>query len=262
MTEPLAGQVGSSPTADAVKGAGVKGFFADNAWAVGAAAIATVVVELGVFAVAKAWQMPSLHVALASLAACVLWVVLATPILAASGRTALGALVRGGIVADASCVTVLVLWACCDEITILAALETYCILAAVTLAAVAVTRLARTPAGRYTWAVLASAVMLAVLAGPFWIGGPIRTAPYAVAENTVAAAVYANPFYAVTACLTESSRFVWHQNAVLYRVSRIGDYGSAPPLLWYPAVLIHLSVAGILAAVAALFGAVRRRHAT
>lgn len=260
MTQPPAQHVQPGPAPGAAEGAGIRRLFADHAWAATAAVIATMAVELGVFAAAMAAGMPRLHAALAALATCVLWVALATPALAASGRTVMGALLRGGIVADASFVSLLVLWACCDEVTIVAALKIYCVLAAVALAGVAVTRLARTPAGRYIWAVLASAVLLAVLAGPFWIGGPIHGAPRATAENLVAAAVYANPFYAATACLTETSRFVWHDQSVMYRITRIGDYTSAPPLRWYPAVLIYLSAAGGLAVLAALAGRVRRRH--
>jgi len=252
LTQPLCQQVEPGSASAAADGGGIRRLFADHGWAAILAAAATLAVEMGVFAAAMAGRMPPLRAALAVLATCVLWVVLATPALAASGRTAMGALLRGGIVADASLVSLLVLWAYCDEVTILAVLKIYCILVALTLTAVASTRLARTPAGRYIWAVLASAVLLGVLAGPFWIGGPIRGATRATAENLVAATVYANPFYAVTACLMETARFVWHQARVMYRITRIGDYASAPPLRWYPAVVIYLSAAVMLAVLAAL----------
>jgi len=244
-------------TPGAGNGWSVRQLLAENGWAVASAAIATIAVEMGVFVAGLAWRMPRLHAALAALAVCVLWTALAAPVLAAFGRTAMAALLRGGIVADASLASLLVLWAACDEMTFPAALKIYCILAAVALAGIAATRLARTPAGRCACAVAASAVLLAALASPFWIGGAIHGQPRATAEGVAAAAVYANPFYAATACLTETARFVWHQAPVMYRITRIGDYAAAPPLLWYPAAIVYLSAAGVLAILAALAGGVR-----
>ena len=244
------------------EGGSVRQFLADSGWAAASAAVATVAVELGVFAAGLAWQMPRIQAALACLAVCVLWTALAAPVLAAFGRTAMAALFRGGIVADASLASLLVLWAACDEMTLPAVLKTYCILTAVALAGVAATRLAGTPAGRCACAVLASAVLLAAMASPFWVGGAIHGQPRATAEGIVAAAVYANPFYAATACLTETARFVWHQQPVMYRITRIGDYAAAPPLLWYPAAIVYLSAAGALAILAAVTGGARRRFAS
>ena len=263
MTQPASGLAGGQPEeARCGDGWSVRQFLTENGWATASAAVATIVVEMGVFAAALTWGMPRIHAALAALAVCVFWTALAAPVLAAFGRTAMGALFRGGIVADASFASLLVLWAACDEVTFLAAMKIYCILAAVALAGVAATRLARTPAGRCACAVAASAVLLAATASPFWIGGAIHSQTRATADGIVAVAVYANPFYAATACLTETARFVWHQATVMYRITRIGDYAAAPPLLWYPAVAIYLSAAGVLALLAALAGGTRRATAT
>ena len=251
MTQPPEGLARSGD------GGSVRQFLAGNGWAAASAAIATVAVEMGVFAAGLAWRMPRIHAALACLAVCVLWTALAAPVLAAFGRTAMAALLRGGIVADASLASLLALWVACDEMTFPAVLKIYCILAAVALAGVAATRLAGTPAGRCACAVAASAVLLAALASPFWVGGAIHGQPRAAAEGIVAAAVYANPFYAATACLTETARFVWHQQPVMYRITRIGDYAAAPPLLWYPAAIVYLSAAGAMAILAAVGRRVR-----
>ncbi len=259
MTQPTEALAGRQPgRAQCGDGGSVRQFLTENGWAATLAVVATIAVEMGVFAAALAWRMPRIHAALACLAVCVLWTALAAPVLAAFGQTAMGALLRGGIVADASLASLLVLWVACDEMTLPAALKIYCILATVALAGVAATRLARTPAGRCTCAVLASAVLLAALASPFWVGGAIHGQPRATAEGVVAVAVFTNPFYAATACLTETARFVWHQAPVMYRITRIGDYAAAPPLLWYPAVVIYLAAAGAMAALAALAGTIRR----
>jgi len=243
-------------------------FLAENGWAAAAAAIATLVVELAV-PLAGAWHRQgglgfllrgeglTSHEALAGVAVCVLWTVLAAPAFAASGRTAMGAIFRGGVVADMGLVCLLVLWGLCPQVTFAAALKIYCVLAAVALAGIAATRLARTPAGRYACAVVATTLLLALLASPFWVGGAIHDRPRPAAEWLVEAAVRTNPFYAATAALTETTRFVWHQATVMYRITRIGDYAAAPPLAWLPTVIIYLVAAAVLGAGAKAAAVVR-----
>ena len=234
-------------------------------------AIVTLVVELAVPAVALVHREPhpwsylfgggGLHAneAFATVAVCVLWMALAVPLLAAFGRGAWDALFRGGIVIDVSAITLLVLWLLCEQVTFAAAVKIYCVLASLGLAGIAATRLARTPAGRCAWATAVAAVTLVLLASPFWIGGVIHNQPHVFSESVVEAAVLANPFYAATAAMGETTRFVWHQATVMYRITRIGDYAAAPPLSWYPAVIIYLVAAAALAVVAAVSGRVRRR---
>lgn len=241
-----------------------------NGWALVGGAAGTVAVQFGVLLAAIAsregnpahlfggGQLTDNEV-LAALAVCVLWAALAAPVLAASGRTAWSAVVRGGIVADASIPVLLVLWALCPNMALLAAAKTYCILVGMVLVGIAATRLARSPAGRFAWAVLASVAMLGVLAGPFWVGGAIHDQPRPVAQAITEAAVEANGFYAVTASVGDAMRFTWHQAGFMYRITRIGDYTAAPPLSWYPAVLIHLAAAVVLGALAALLGRLRGR---
>jgi len=244
-------------------------FLAENGWATAAAAIATLIVELAVPLAGAWWRHGGLgflshdgltsHEALAGVAACVLWTVLAAPALAAPGRTAMGAIFRGGVVADTGLISLLVLWGLCPQVTFPAALKVYCVLAAVALAGIAATRLARTPAGRYACAAAATAVLLALLASPFWVGGAIHDRPRPVAEWLVEAAVRTNPFYAATAALTETTRFVWHQATVMYRITRIGDYAAAPPLAWLPTVIVYLVAAAVLGAGAKAAAVVRGR---
>jgi len=239
----------------------VRQLLSANAWALVGGAVATVVVGLAVPVAAVAFREgnPLAYVfrggqltpneALATLAVCTLWAALAAPALAASGPAAWDALVRGGIVADASVPALLVLWALCPQVTFVAAVKIYCVLAAMVLFGTA---------GRYAAAALASVAMLIVLASPFWVGGAIHNQPRPVVRAVTEAAVLANPFYAVTASVTETMRFTWHQAGLLYRLTRIGDYAAAPPLSWYPAVAVHLAAAAALGAVAAILGRLRR----
>jgi hypothetical protein len=217
-----------------------------------AGALTTVGVQLGLYLLARLAGVPQMQAALATLAATVMWVTLAAPVLGASGADALAGLLRGGCIADASAVTLIVLWLACPEVTFPAAVKIYCVLAAVALSAVAVGRLARSPDRRYALAVTAALVMTVALASPLWIGGALRAAPDRAARGIAAAGVYVNPFYAVTAAIAAEARFVWHQAGVMYRITRIGDYADAPPARWYPCVLIHLAVAILLGAAAHL----------
>lgn len=242
-----------APTAGArVEAKGLRRLVARDGRAVLLAFVATVAAGLGVFTAARLAGAPRLQAALAALAGTVLWVALAAPVLAASGADTLAALLRGGCTADAGAVTLIVLWIACPQVTLLAAVEIYCVLAAMALLAVAASRLARSPAGRFAVALATAAALTVALAGPFWIGGALKAAPHQAANRIAAAAVYLNGFYAVAAATAEESRFVWHQASVLYRITRIGDYAAAPPAHWYPCVLVHVGAAGLLAAAAAL----------
>lgn len=221
------------------------------------AAGVTVAVELGLYLLARIGGVPSRSAVLATLAAGTLWVALAGCVLAASGPDVLGAVLRAGAVVDASAVTLVVLWLSAEEVSFIAAGQIYLVWAAMAMAATAATRLARSDAGRYAVAVAAACVLLAGLASPFWIGGPMQLGDQKAAQKLVAAAVYVNPFYAVCAAISDQARFVWHQSAVMYRITRIGDYAAPPAACWYASVLIHLPAAVVLAGLAAL----RRRIA-
>jgi hypothetical protein len=216
------------------------------------AVVATVTVEVGAYALALAGQASQSQAALGSLAVSVLWVALATPVLAATARGSLGALLRGGAVIDASAVLLTALWLAGPCVTLAGAAKIYCILAAMGLAAVAAVCVARSQAGRFALAVAGSAVLLLAAATPFWIGGALRAAPEDWAARIAAAGVYVNPFYAVTGALAESAHFIWHQSSVLYRITRLGDYAPAPASAWFAPVLLYSAAALILAAAGAL----------
>jgi hypothetical protein len=221
------------------------------------ASAVTVAGELGVYLAAVAAGSGRTHAVFATLAVTVVWVALAAPVLGASGADALGGLLRGGCLADASAVTLLVLYLTCPQVTLAGAAKIYCILAAMALLAVAASRLAGSPAGRYALALAAATAFAITLASPWWLGGAMRASAQETAERIVAAGVYVNPFYAVTAALSDRTRFVWHQAPVMYRITRFGDYAAAPPPVWYASVLIHCVAAAL---VAALAGALHRRR--
>ncbi len=222
-----------------------------DGWPALAAGLATMAVELGVFLGALALGIDRRQSAMASLAAGVVWVILAAPALAAGSNSGLGAVLRGGIVADASAVLLIVLWLATPQVSFLAAVKIYCIYAALALAGSAAVRCARAPAPRFALAAVASIVFITALASPFWAGGALLAAKASgqidsgIVTSTV---VYANPFYCIWSVLADQMPYAWHQAPVIYRITYLGNYPAVPAAPWYAAVIIYMYVAGILAA--------------
>lgn len=225
----------------------LRGLLGRDGWPALAGAAATVVVEVGFFLGAVACGVNGRQAAMASLAAGIVWVALAAPAMAAGASGGLGALVRGGVAADASAVWLIVLWLASPHVSLLAAVKIYCICAAVALSAVAAVRCAIAPAGRFALAAAASIVFMAALASPFWAGGAVLAAQ-AHRHAIVAAAVYANPFYCIWSVLADQMPYAWHQAPVMYRITQFGTYFAVPPVPWYAAAVIYAAAAGLLAA--------------
>ena len=231
--------------------------FARDGWAVLFFALSTIVVELGTFGVALAAGANLLGATMACLAACVVWLALASAVFAASGRDTLGSLVRGGIVADASGVVLLTLWLVCARhaeenapsyVTLLGAVKIYAVLAAMALLSVAAVRVPSREPTRYVAAVIVSVLMAAACAGPFWSGGLLRLVEEPARQQLVRQLVYWNPFYCVLDAVVRQTGVVWHQLPVLYRITRIGDYVAAPPPVWHAAAWRFALLAAILSA--------------
>jgi|GEM_PF-1449410 len=223
-----------------------------DAAALTALAAATLAVELGVCLLAVAMGLPGRSAALAALAACCVWVSLAAPIGAAGGRGAFGALLRAGMVADATAVTLLVLWLAVEELSFSAVAGVYLTLAAVALAGAAAARIGRCRAGRYAFAMGLAVLLMAALASPFWCGGLLAALEGEARTAAAHAVVYANPFFSVSSAVAADLDFVWHQSGILYDITRLGDYAAAPPLPWYTATLVYGVLALVLGIVAAI----------
>jgi hypothetical protein len=222
---------------------------AKNGLAVGLAAGATVAVELGVLAAARWAGVPPNRATVATLAAATLWVALVAAPLAAGADTALGALFRGGVVADASLPALIVL-AVGQYIGAVGMIAAYVVLAAVTLAAIAAVRVARTTWGRHAAAGAASIVLAVLLASPLWVGGLLHATDGALRGRIAYAAIAVNPFYAITSATAGSTGFVWHQAPLMYSLTPLGDTAAAPPVPWYVSAVVYACVAGMLGGVA------------
>ncbi len=198
---------------------------------------ATIAVVLGTYGIGLAGGAGPRGATLGALAAACVWIALTAGVFAARGDDWLGALLRGGITADASGVALLVLWLSSPSLTLLSAAKIYCTLLAMALLGVAAARVPRTSPSRYVAALLVAFVMTALLATPFWTGGLLKLSGEGIRETVVRWAVFANPFYCITAEIAERTGFVWHEAPLMYGygLTRIGDYAAPPPPPWYAA---------------------------
>lgn len=210
------------------------------------AASVTVCLELGVYFAARIAGAGQLGATLGALAASVLWVALAAGPLAASGEDFPASLLRGGIVADASAVSLVVLWLVSPYVSILACLQAYCALAAMAIFAVALVRLGRSRAQKRAMGLAAGLILAMAIATPFWTGGLLAGANHQTAQTLVDWAVSVNPFYSVCVSVAQRTGFVWHQAPLLYRITRIGDYVSPVPPNWYDSPVVF-AVGAIIA---------------
>jgi len=211
----------------------------------------TVAAELGVYFSVRPATGEMLAL-LAALAATAVWIAIVSPAMAASAGSGLSALLRGGIVADASAVALLVLWAVCPFLSFVAAVKIYCIHAAMALFAVGAVRSARKPAGRHAAAAVTAAALMLALATPFWAGGAVHAAGQSTRRVLVSAAVYVNPFYATTDALFAETGFVWDEASFLYEhVQQLVDYAPPSPR-WYAPILLLGGLAVVFSAVVLL----------
>ena len=225
---------------------------AEDGWACLAAFLATVGLELGLYWGLQAAGVPPRPAMLSGLAAAAVWIALSAGAFAAGSPSGWGALCRGGTVADSSAVFLIVLWVTRPEIGFLAALDVYCIYAAMALAAIAAVRCGRSQAARNALAVAAATVLLAAMASPFWVCGWLDIDP--VRTPALSAAVHANGLYGIWA--VDGINFIWHESDFLYRVSSIRNF-SPPAPIWYAPAAIYAAVATVLA----LVGLLRHRQA-
>ena len=207
------------------------------------AATATIIVELGAFALARWRGAGSAAAMLTMLAVSTVWVAMASPTMAAGGQRIISSWLRGGVVADASAVALVVGWLAAPEMTFLAAVKVYCIFAAVCLAGTAVVAIGRTSAGRYALAVTVAVVLMIALASPVWLGGPAGYLGPDGRQTLALAAVRANPFFGVTAALSDSGQYVWPEMSVMYGMTALGDSIPLPPVGWRWPVIVYLAAA-------------------
>ncbi len=231
----------------------IRELFRGHGRAVVLAAAATIAVQVGAFIAARWAGIPPARASSATLAVATLWVAVVSAPLASAGKTAIGSLLRGGVVVDAS-IPALVVLAAAGPVTVIEAVKVYLILAAVALFAVALVRVARTARGRGALAVTASVLLFVLLASPLWVAGPADATSGNLSRAVVRFAVTANPFYAVSSAVVGSTGFVWHQAPVMYPLTWLGEHLSFPPVRWHHTAVLYGCIAAILGGVAMVRG--------
>ena len=235
---------------------------ARNGWAMGGIAAMTILVEGGAYAAGRVLGIGPMSSALAALASAVVWTALAAPIAAAGGRNRLDALLRGGMVADASAVVLLALWLVARNgqtgepyVTLSAAAKIYCTLAAMALLAVAGVTCSRSVAGRHILAVALAVMFMLLLTSLLWAGVPLAAVDSPVARARIAGVtLWINPFCSVAAAIVGETDFTWYRYGWMYNHTPVVNYPKADPS-WYAAALMCLCAAGIVLCV----GVLRRR---
>ncbi|MBL7221994.1 MAG: hypothetical protein ISS69_17940 [Phycisphaerae bacterium] len=219
-----------------------------DGWPVAGIVVVTVAVQLGVFLLPQAYGAPLRATIPASLIIAGVWVALASAIFAAGPRSTISGILRGGSVADATAVLLVVLWLNAPEVSFLAAVKMYCIYASVSLCAIAAARCASSLRFRYFWGVIVGVLLVIVQGGLFWLPGLLQLVP---ADHKVAIAgmgLRANPLYGVFSAIADKSGFVWHYADVMYRITPLGEDLAVPPVQWYEPMVVHLALAGIFSA--------------
>lgn len=230
-----------------------------NGWAMGAVAVATLVVDLGAYSGARLLAIGPDASLLAALAAAAVWTALAAPAAAAGGTSRLDALFRGATVADASAVALVVLWLVVPHnsrnvplIEFPAVMKIYCTLAAMALLAVAVVTCARSKAGRHALAVAVAATFMVLLSSLFWAGAPLALIDGADQKMWMASVLlWVNPFCSIAVTVAPSTGFDWIRTGLMYNVTPIRDIPTAN-VPWYAATVCYLCLAGMAAAVGTL----------
>jgi len=216
-----------------------------DGWALLVALGSTVAIELGTFIAARLTGSYATAAMLACLAVSAAWVALASPAFAAGGTRTISCWLRAAAVADASAVTLIVLWLAVPAMTFAAAVKIYCILAAVTLAAGGVIGTARTSPGRCALAAGLTVVLITALASPAWVGGPAGYMPRDAGQKFAAMAVSTNPFFGVMAAVSSHVRQLWTEMTLMYGMTALGDTIPLPPVRWHQPVVIYLVIAAV-----------------
>lgn len=223
-----------------------------------AIATVTVVLELGAFFAAH-WGGAGLRpAALWAILLAAIWTAVAAPVFAAGARGALRSLIRAGLVADATLVALVTIWAMwkayapeehLEPMSLASVLKAYCTFAALSVLAAGGVNLMRCAPGRHIAAAVVAACLVLALATPLWCGGLIAATQGPAREIVATAAVWLNPMYSISAATLDWLNYVIHQETLMYNLTLLGDYTAAPNCPWYVATIIYLPLGIVLLAI-------------
>jgi hypothetical protein len=158
-----------------------------------------------------------------------LWIVLAAPMLAASGSSRLSMVCRGGGCVDGSLVLLCVL-AGQGHLAWLSVLKLYVLWLTIACAEIGCVAMAASLRRRVLLAALAGLVVLILGAGPFWTNG-ILNWPDAPRERAAWLVRAVNPVFAV-ASAAQPIGFIWQESPILYGATVLGRDIPLPAAGW------------------------------
>jgi len=225
----------------------MKALLKRDGWPVAGIASLTICGQLAVLLGSQACGVSPRAAMLASLMLAGLWIALASPVFAAGPQSAFSGLLRGGIVADATAVLLVVLWLTRPEVSFISAVKLYCIYASVALCGVAGARLASSERFRYLTAVATAGFLAAMQSSLFWLPGLLQLVPSADKSAVAGAVLRGNPLYGVFSAIADQTHFVWHYASIMYRITPLGEDIAVGPIYWYEPMAICLTIACLLA---------------
>jgi len=219
--------------------------------------LATIIVELGFFLVARTCGITPRMAVIATLAIATLWCCLTSSTFAAGSQGTISTFLRAGSVCDGSLIALLVVWIICRRASQASLdlgyddlMKVYLVLASVSVISGAVVDCTKNSAGRLGLSLLCSLALLALLVSPVWSAGLSRGNDPVIERTSMGISIHANPFYSVCAALNEETEFVWHDYRGMYEwLSEIRANQPVVELNWHylPLRLALLSVGLVFA---------------
>jgi hypothetical protein len=190
---------------------------------------------------------------MAFLAVAVLWCGIAPACFATGGETAWSRVIRGGCVADATCISLLVVWLVPQggaSLDFMAVVKLYCICASMAIAACAAVSIFRSAAKRCAAAVLTAVFFMVLLTSPLIVNARLENLPSdsEAYRRTAAMSVGINPFFAACDAVVERTGFHWSTAEWMYTHTSLGESAAPGEVGWYWICLALLGLSGALCA--------------
>lgn len=203
------------------------------------ASLATLAVGCGTLAGARSAGVPGPTATMLTLLVATVWIGLACAPLAAGAQEWFGAMLRGGLMADVSVITLLAVWAWGGGIIGLAeGVKIYLIWAALAVVLSLGPQLGSTTASRGGIAVGLTLINALAMSSLFWSAGLLGALGEAGRQTALKCILWPNPLIGIVSLVGPSTRFVWAERPVMYSITRMGQDFPTPAVNWWLPLLI------------------------
>jgi len=218
-------------------------FLRDNWVAMVVVILSTIIVEAGFFIIMSKTSPGS--VLPAFLAVIVVWSTLTPGCFAAGGETMWGRFLRGVCVADATFVSLMIVYLIPGSgLDFYGVIKVYCISASLSLASCAIVGIIRCPSKRCIAVIVTSLIFIVCLTTPLWTNsvlkhmdnqgdGVARVAQWAVRVN---------PFFATCDAVVQQTEFHWTTADWMYTHTSLGENIPTGEVPWYHNCILLLIV--------------------